>query len=552
VTQMSSNPVTSSSCRRHYLDSVPPDKLRSMTFELFASIDSAVVQDLDLQSVLFPEQAGSNSFRLVSDGRRLPALLDLLTHPGLRNLPIDTLVLTRGATPKNLPQIVAHPGLSRIRCLRLIDQRIGDEGFSLLCRSLPWLESLDLFTVGITGAGMAALAKSQLRLKSLQLCGNKLGTDGARAIVGSASAETLEILRLDNCKIDATAIEILAQQGRLTSLRRLHLGHAKLGSKAVSIIANGPWTRLEMLDLSYDRIAPPDLSAIFSRTLGESLTAICLDDTNTDDACLESVAQACPRRLTSLVMRHAHVKGTGVMALVAAAPGLQELMLSTNVEKVAGAPLGDEIMQALVAHCPDLRVLDLDMWVTDAGLSTLSLSNLRQLRELRLYGHIGEAGVAALASSEVMRSIEVLEFYGQPCGEINDNAARALAQSRFVGNLNKLSLRGQRIGSDGLAALMGSETLVIEDLDLYECKVQVAGIQALCSSPNAARLRDLDLSFNAIGDAGSEMLANCTALSALKKLGLSGCKLTAKGVQVLRESTVLQKANVCLAYNEGT
>ena len=77
-------------------------------------------------------------------------------------------------------------------------------------------------------------------------------------------------------------------------------------------------------------------------------------------------------------------------------------------------------------------------------------------------------------------------------------------------------------------------------------------MSTLAASPHAHRLVGLDLSFNAIGDAGLAAIARSPHLAGLRSLQLRGCRYGATGLQILaNEATCVGLETLDLSYCEG-
>jgi Leucine Rich repeat len=184
-------------------------------------------------------------------------------------------------------------------------------------------------------------------------------------------------------------------------------------------------------------------------------------------------------RLQALTAYLSLIGVAGARALAAApwATSLVELGLSQN-------PLGDEGVAALAAS-PFLRHLE-RLYLSSCNLTERAplaplLTNVKELA-------LGEnPGVIAMAPA--------LERLALNSNGLTDEHARALAESRQLGNLRNLQLSKNAIGDRGAAALAASTGL--------------------------GRLTGLDLRSNALTEAGAEALANGPGMPALKTVTLS-------------------------------
>jgi len=89
-------------------------------------------------------------------------------------------------------------------------------------------------------------------------------------------------------------------------------------------------------------------------------------------------------------------------------------------------------------------------------------------------------------------------------------------------------------------------------LDADDALLQDDDVSTLAASPHAHRLIGLDLSFNAIGDAGMAAIARSPHLAGLRSLQLRGCRYGATGLQILaNEATCVGLETLDLSYCEG-
>jgi uncharacterized protein (TIGR02996 family) len=145
----------------------------------------------------------------------------------------------------------------------------------------------------------------------------------------------------------------------------------------------------------------------------------------------------------------------------------------------------------------------------DAAVGILAASLfVNNLTGLDLYGNgIGDAGAVALAASPHFVTLTTLDLSSNRA--LGDLGVTALARSRSLSNLLRLSLGYCVVGDAGAQALASSSYLTrLTTLDLSLNAVGNAGARALAASPNLANLTVLHLGMNAIGDAGALALAD--------------------------------------------
>ncbi len=155
--------------------------------------------------------------------------------------------------------------LTQLTSLNLRGNQIGDDGAKAIA-SLTGLTSLNLCANQIGDDGAKAIA-SLTGLTSLDLRGNRIGDDGAKAI---ASLTGLTSLKLNTNQIGEDGVNAIA---RLTVLTSLYLRHNQIGVDGAKAIAS--LTGLTSLDLRDNRIGVDGAKAIASLTGLTSLDLRC-------------------------------------------------------------------------------------------------------------------------------------------------------------------------------------------------------------------------------------------------------------------------------------
>lgn len=159
----------------------------------------------------------------------------------------------------------------------------------------------------------------------------------------------------------------------------------------------------------------------------------------------------------------------------------------------------------------------LPLSVEDPGvLATLDIGRLVEL-DLS-YLRIGALGGKALAVSAYLRAensdaiaatgrIETLDLR---YGALGDDGVAALAGSRSFGGVRRLCLQNNGLTAAGVRALHGFARL--EELDLRYNEIGEEGAEALLAAPFAGSLRRLLLYRTDVGDGGAKALAQAPQL----------------------------------------
>jgi uncharacterized protein (TIGR02996 family) len=113
--------------------------------------------------------------------------------------------------------------------------------------------------------------------------------------------------------------------------------------------------------------------------------------------------------------------------------------------------------------------------------------------------------------------------------------ARALAEGGLV-NLHVLDIDRQRVGTDGLRHLVNAMPHLRE---LSAHGVEAQSLEFF-SQAEGDPIVSLDLSHNAIGDAGARAIAKAPRLAALESLNLDTCEIGAKGIDAIARASFWQ------------
>ena len=238
-------------------------------------------------------------------------------------------------------------------------------------RRMPALRALRLWEVTLSDSAAAEMSRkdSMPQLRVLAANHADLSPEGARAL--AATGWRLEALDLSfNGRLGAAGVAALVAAPAF-AIRRLDLAYCRLDATAINSVANAPWP-LEELNLRVNDFssaaAGPALVAL-SRHAG--LRRLDLRSCHLSAAGFKALVEATWPALTHLGASGAAVEFDGPHALGAAAfaafPALEELNLSYVELGEAGARL------LASRRWPRLRVLSLSgCSIGDAGLAALA------------------------------------------------------------------------------------------------------------------------------------------------------------------------------------
>lgn len=245
-------------------------------------------------------------------------------------------------------------------------------------------------------------------------------------------------------------------------------------------------------------------------------------------------------------IRHIHLLDVGEsLTDVFRCPYLSRLTALT----IHAQHIGDSLARVAAAseHLAGLKRLTLTKnRLTNDAAEYLAVSpHLARLEELILTDNeIGETGARALAASPYLGHLQRLEVGGNRFGPAG---AEAIACSESLSSLEIAGFSDNVLGTPRLHTLgRVYELLRIPRLDLSANGLNASSLQAILHRPAHAeampvRLRELDLSFNELGDAGARVLAACPHLSQLEVLRLGNCAIGDDGTRALANSPFLNQ-----------
>ncbi|XP_048051929.1 NACHT, LRR and PYD domains-containing protein 12-like isoform X2 [Megalobrama amblycephala] len=523
----------------------------NITAEGCAALALALRSNSHLKEVdLSVNKIGGRGLTLLSDGLKDP-------HCKLEKLKLYDCNITDEGCAALTSALRSN---SHLRELNLSDNKIGDEGLTLLSDGLKdphcKLEKLTLYDCNITSEGCAALTsvlRSNSHLKELGLSQNKIGGRGLTLLSDGLKDShcKLENLWLYDCDITAESCAALASALRSNShLREINLSENKIRDEGVMLLSDGlkdPHCKLENLMLWGCNITAEVCDALTSALRSNShLRELDLSENKIGDEGLTLLSDGLKDphcKLENLWLSQCNITAEGCAALTSALRSnshLRELDLSGN-------KIGDEGLMLLSdglkdPHCKleKLTLNSCNITVEGCAALTSALRSNSHLRELYLtVNKIGDKGLMLLSDGlkDPHCKLEKLELW--MCYFAAEGCAALASALRSNSHLRELDLFMNIIGDEGLTLLsdgLKDPNCKLEILWLSRCKITAAGCASLTSALRSnSHLRELDLSMNKIGGRGLTRLSDglkdphCK----LEKLKLIQCNITDKGCAAL-------------------
>ncbi|MCA9564985.1 MAG: hypothetical protein KC561_15920, partial [Myxococcales bacterium] len=303
---------------------------------------------------------------------------------------------------------------------------------------------------------------------------------------------SIKELDLSGRQIGVRGAEALSEM-RLPSLSRLNLSACGLGAEGLEHIVNASWfSQLTVLDISQSQIDAAAAAVLANAGSGKLEELRVAKTPELDDVAVQSLAAAALPTLATVDLQEGGFSNAGLSALASAAwPALRSL----NLWNLSGQ-CGDAGARALA-----------DSWAHE----TVASLNLGACE-------IGNAGVQALAENEKFASVHDLNLERS---KFEAEGMRTLANSVAFSGVRTLNMNWCTASS--IEGMRGSKLASrIEELQIPRTTCGNKGIAALLEGDGLSNLRVIDLTNNAITDAGIDALCNAAAkLSELSELTLS-------------------------------
>ncbi|XP_048019521.1 protein NLRC5-like isoform X2 [Megalobrama amblycephala] len=512
-------------------------------------------------------------------------LNDLLQDP---NCQLKTLRFVSPAADEACQYVsgIVGKNLLLLRELNLSEHELGDTRVNQIAALLQdkhcRFNTLNLNRCRITEKQCVILTsalKSNLsHLRDLNLSRNELGNTGVKHLcdVLKDSHCKLERLRLSNCSVTEEVYKALASALRSNPSHLIELDltgndPGQSGVKELNDLLQDPNCQLKTL--RFLSPAADEACQYMSGIGGKNLLLLRelnlseheLGDTRVNQ--IAALLQDKHCRLNTLTLSVCSITEKQCVILTSALKSnlshLRELNLSGNELGNTGVKHLYDILKD--SHCKLERMRLSDCSMTEEGCSALMSalkSNSSHLRELDLsVNKLGDSGVKNFSDllMNPQFKLEKLELSGCSITEKQCVILTSALKSN-PSHLRELNLSENKLGDSGvknLSDLLMNPQFKLEKLDLSVCSITEKQCVILTSAlkSNPSHLRELNLSWNELGDSGVKNLSDLLMIPQFKleKLHLQKCGIT--DVSSLTQSLTNSKAlqflkDLDLSYNK--
>ncbi|XP_051747359.1 NACHT, LRR and PYD domains-containing protein 3-like isoform X4 [Ctenopharyngodon idella] len=420
---------------------------------------------------------------------------------------------------------------TNLKELNMNNNKLQDSGVKMLCTGLMnikcKLEILRLSCCYMTDEGCSALTSAlksnPSHLRELDLSKNELGDSGVKNLSDLLMNQqfNLEKLHLSGCSLTEKQCPILisALKSNPSHLRELNLSGNKIkniGVKHLCDILKDSHCKLERLRLSDSYMSEEGCSALTSALKSKlsPLRELDLSRNKLGDSGVKNLSDLLMNQqfnLDKLHLNRCSITKKQCLILTSALKSnsshLRELDLSVNIIGKGVKHLCDILKDS---HCKLERLRLSCCYMTDEDCSALTSalkSNPSHLRELDLSkNELGDSGVKNLSDLLMNQQFNLDKLHLNRCS-ITEKQCVILtsALKSNSSHLRELDLSRNIIGNRGvkhLCDILIDSHCKLERLSLQECGItDVSSLtQSLTNSKALPFLKELDLSFNKIGD----------------------------------------------------
>ncbi|XP_051747358.1 NACHT, LRR and PYD domains-containing protein 3-like isoform X3 [Ctenopharyngodon idella] len=421
---------------------------------------------------------------------------------------------------------------TNLKELNMNNNKLQDSGVKMLCTGLMnikcKLEILRLSCCYMTDEGCSALTSAlksnPSHLRELDLSKNELGDSGVKNLSDLLMNQqfNLEKLHLSGCSLTEKQCPILisALKSNPSHLRELNLSGNKIkniGVKHLCDILKDSHCKLERLRLSCCHMTDEGCSALTSalKSNPSHLRELDLSRNKLGDSGVKNLSDLLMNQQFNLEKLDLNVCSITerqcvilFLALKSNPSHLRELDLSGNQIKNTGVKNLCDVLKDSQCKLERLRLSCCYMTDEDCSALTSALkSNPSHLRELDLSkNELGDSGVKNLSDLLMNQQFNLDKLHLNRCS-ITEKQCVILtsALKSNSSHLRELDLSRNIIGNRGvkhLCDILIDSHCKLERLSLQECGItDVSSLtQSLTNSKALPFLKELDLSFNKIGD----------------------------------------------------
>ncbi|XP_067220003.1 NLR family CARD domain-containing protein 3-like isoform X2 [Chanodichthys erythropterus] len=458
-------------------------------------------------------------------------LSDLLQDP---NCHLKTLRFLSAAADEACQYVERVVGKNPLlqRELKLSKHELGETRVNQIAALLQdkhcRLNTLTLYRCRITEEQCviltSALKSNPSHLSELNLSGNELRDSGVKNLTDLLMNPQFKLEKLDvsYCRITEEQCVILtsALKSNPSHLRELNLSWNKLGDSGVKNLSDllmNPQFKLEKLRLSYCRITEKQCVILTSalKSNPSHLRELNLSSNKLGDSGVKNLSDLLMN--PQFKLEKLHLSGCSITeeqcviltsALKSNPSHLRELNLSGNELGDSGVKNLSDLLMNPQFKLEKLRLYECSITEKQCVILTSALkSNLSHLRELILsWNELGDSGVKNLSDllMNPQFKLEKLRLYGCSITEEQCVILTSALKSN-PSHLRELNLSWNKLGDSGvknLSDLLMNPQFKLEKLNLQDCGItDVSSLtQSLTNSKALQFLKDLDLRKNMIGD----------------------------------------------------
>nr|XP_021325111.1 uncharacterized protein LOC569265 isoform X1 [Danio rerio] len=450
---------------------------------------------------------------------------------------------------------------SSLKDLDLSNNNLQDSGVKRLSDGLKdsKLEILGFLGCSITEEGYKALASAlksnPSHLIELDLRGNDPGQSGVKELTDllqdpHCTLKTLRFLSPAADEFCQFVTEIVGENPLL--LTELNLSDHELGDTRVnqlSALLQDKHCKLNTLMLSKCDLTEESCSALASvlRSDSSSLKNLDLSNNNLQDSGVKLLSDGLKdSKLEKLSLSDCSISEEGYKALASALRSNPSHLIELDLRGNDPGPSGVKELTDLLQdpHCT-LNTLRFLSPAADEGcqfVTGIVGENPLLLKELNLSDReLGDTRVNQLSALLQDKHCTLNTLMLSSC-KITDEGYSAVtsALKSNPSHLRELNLRENKLGGFGvknLSDLLMKPQFKLKILDLYNCSITEEQCEILTSAlkSNPTNLRELNLSWNNLGDSGVKNLNNLLMETQFKleKLHLYGCSITEKQCVIL-------------------